>query len=64
MMNEKPALGTLFFHVALLAIIVLLVDERLMRGALAILPAMLLSQRARASGASPAKANGRRRGIA
>ena len=63
MMNEKPALGTIFFHVALLAIIVLLVDERLMRGALAILPAMLLAQRAMAMGASQAKDNGDWTGI-
>ncbi len=58
MMDEKPALGTIFFHVALLAIIVLLVDERLMRGALAILPAMLLAQRAMSMGASQAKDTG------
>ncbi len=57
-MNEQPALGTIFFHVALLAIIVLLVDERLMRGALAILPAMLLAQRAMAISASQAKDTG------
>ena len=52
-----------FFHVALLAIIVLLVDERLMRGALAILPAMLLAQRAMAMGASQVKDNGDWTGI-
>ncbi len=45
-MDEQPAMGTILFHVALLTIIVLLVDERLMRGALAIIPAMLLAQRA------------------
>ena len=45
-MDEQPALGTILFHVGLLALIVLLVDERLLRGALAILPAMLLAQRA------------------
>ena len=53
-MDEKPALGTVLFHVALLTIIVLLVDERLMRGALAVIPAMLLAQRA--IGASQAMA--------
>jgi hypothetical protein len=37
-MDEQPALGTILFHVALLTIIVILVDARLMRGALAILP--------------------------
>ena len=42
-MDEQPALGTILFHVALLTIIVILVDERLMRGALAIIPAMLLA---------------------
>ena len=52
-MDEKPALGTILFHVALLTIIVLLVDERLIRGALAIIPAMLLAQRA--IGATQAK---------
>ena len=54
-MNEKPAMGTILFHVALLTIIVLLVDERMMRGALAILPAMLLAQRAMAMGAMSSK---------
>ncbi len=57
-MDEKPAMGTILFHVALLTIIVLLVDERLMRGALAILPAMLLAQRAMAMGASQEKDKG------
>ena len=52
-MDEKPALGTILFHVALLTIIVILVDERLIRGALAIIPAMLLAQRA--IGATQAK---------
>ncbi len=52
-MDEQPALGTILFHVALLTIIVLLVDERLIRGALAIIPAMLLAQRA--IGATQAK---------
>ncbi len=52
-MDEQPALGTILFHVALLTIIVLLVDERLMRGALAVIPAMLLAQRA--IGATKAK---------
>jgi len=52
-MDEQPALGTILFHVALLTIIVILVDERLIRGALAIIPAMLLAQRA--IGATQAK---------
>ena len=60
-MDEKPALGTVLFHVALLTIIVLLVDERLMRGALAILPAMLLAQRA--IGATQAKSTGEWTGV-
>ena len=45
-MDEQPDLGTIFFYVALLAVIVLLVDERVIRGALAVIPAMLLAQRA------------------
>ena len=57
-MDESPAMGTILFHVALLTIIVILVDERLMRGALAILPAMLLAQRAMALGASRGKDRG------
>ena len=45
-MNENPQIGTILFEVALLTVVVLLVDERLMRGALAFIPAMLLAQRA------------------
>lgn len=45
-MNEQPAMGTILFEVALLTIIVVLVDERLIRGALAFIPALLLAQRA------------------
>ena len=60
-MDEQPALGTILFHVALLTIIVILVDERLMRGALAILPAMLLAQRA--IGATQAKSTGEWTGV-
>lgn len=45
-MNEQPEIGTILFEVALLTVVVLLVDERLMRGALALIPAMLLAQRA------------------
>ena len=45
-MDQQPQLGTIFFHVGLLAIIVLLVDETLIRGGLAIIPGMLLAQRA------------------
>ena len=53
-MDGQPALGTVFFHVVLLAIIVLLVDERLIRGGLAIIPGMFLAQRA--MGATAAEA--------
>ena len=60
-MDEQPALGTILFHVALLTIIVLLVDERLIRGALAIIPAMLLAQRA--IGATQAKSTGEWTGV-
>lgn len=45
-MNDKPETGTIFFEVALLTIVVFLVDEWLIRGALAFIPAMLLAQRA------------------
>ena len=53
-MNEKPATGTILFEVALLTVVVLLVDEPLMRGALALIPAMLLAQRALEGGARKA----------
>ena len=45
-MNEQSQTGTILFEVALLTIVVLLVDETLMRGALAFIPALLLAQRA------------------
>ena len=45
-MNEKPETATILFEVALLTIVVFLVDEWLIRGALAFIPAMLLAQRA------------------
>ena len=45
-MSTKPETGTILFEVALLTIVVLLVDEWLIRGALAFIPAMLLAQRA------------------
>ena len=45
-MNDKPQTGTILFEVALLTIVVFLVDEWLIRGALAFIPAMLLAQRA------------------
>ena len=45
-MSDKPETGTILFEVALLTIVVLLVDEWLIRGALAFIPAMLLAQRA------------------
>ena len=45
-MNDKPQTGTILFEVALLTVVVFLVDEWLIRGALAFIPAMLLAQRA------------------
>ena len=45
-MTRKPETGTILFEVALLTIVVFLVDEWLIRGALAFIPAMLLAQRA------------------
>jgi hypothetical protein len=45
-MNERSATGTILFEVALLTVIVILVDETLIRGALAFIPALLLAQRA------------------
>lgn len=45
-MTDKPNTGTILFEVALLTIVVFLVDEWLIRGALAFIPAMLLAQRA------------------
>ena len=45
-MNVKPEVGTIFFEVFLLTVVVFLVDEWLIRGALAFIPAMLLAQRA------------------
>ena len=53
-MNDKPETGTILFEVALLTIVVLLVDEWLIRGALAFIPAMLLAQRALQTGGSKA----------
>ncbi len=60
-MDEQPALGTILFHVGLLTLIVLLVDERLMRGALAIIPVLLIAQRA--MGAAQTKETGDWTGI-
>ena len=60
-MDEQPALGTILFHVGLLTLIVLLVDERLMRGALAIIPVLLIAQRA--MGAARTKESGDWTGI-
>ena len=55
-MSDKPETGTVLFVVALLTIVVLLVDEWLMRAALAFIPAMLLAQRAlNSSGAKPSE---------
>ena len=53
-MNKKPETGTVFFEVALLTVVVLLVDEWLIRGALAFIPAMLLAQRALDTGSRKA----------
>ena len=53
-MNEKPETGTVLFEVALLTVVVLLVDEWLIRGALAFIPAMLLAQRALNAGSTKA----------
>ncbi len=53
-MSDKPATGTILFEVALLTVVVLLVDEWLIRGALAFIPAMLLAQRALDAGGSRA----------
>ena len=53
-MNEKPAMGTILFEVVLLTVVVLLVDEWLIRGALAFIPAMLLAQRALQAGGTKA----------
>ncbi len=53
-MNKKPETGTVLFEVALLTVVVLLVDEWLIRGALAFIPAMLLAQRALDAGSTKA----------
>ena len=53
-MNQKPETGTVIFEVALLTVVVLLVDEWLIRGALAFIPAMLLAQRALGAGSTKA----------
>ncbi len=53
-MNKKPETGTVFFEVALLTVVVLLVDEWLIRGALAFIPAMLLAQLALDTGSRKA----------
>ncbi len=53
-MNDKPATGTILFEVALLTIVVLMVDEWAIRGALAFIPAMLLAQRALEAGGTKA----------
>jgi len=53
-MSDKPETGTILFEVALLTVVVLLVDELMMRAALSFIPAMLLAQRAlNSSGAPP-----------
>ena len=61
--NKQSDLGTIFFHVALLAIIVVLVDERLIRAGLAIIPGMLLAQRAIGATAATTEGNGDWTGI-
>ncbi len=55
-MTDKPQTGTIMFEVALLTVVVFLVDEWLIRGALAFIPAMLLAQRALDSAAAKASA--------
>ena len=60
-MDEQPDVGTIFFHVVLLAVIVVLVDERMIRAGLAIIPGMLLAQRA--LGGSQGKSTGSWTGI-
>ena len=54
-MNEKSQTGTILFEVALLTVVVLIVDEPLIRAGLAFVPALLLAQRAvnAASGGVP-----------
>ena len=53
-MSDKSETGTILFEVALLTVVVLLVDELMMRAALSFIPAMLLAQRAlNSSGAPP-----------
>ena len=56
-MKEQPATGTILFEVALLTVVVLLVDEWLIRGALAFVPALLLAQRALLAGGSEGSGN-------
>ena len=57
-MNKQPAMGTILFEVVLLTVVVLLVDERLIRAALAFIPAMLLAQRAIDAAKAQATATG------
>lgn len=46
---SKPNVGTVLFQVALLALVVALVDDTLVRVGLAVVPGMLLAQRALAA---------------
>ena len=46
MESDQHTAGTVFFVVALLTVVVVLVDERMIRAALAFVPAMMLAQRA------------------
>jgi hypothetical protein len=46
---EKHSAGTVFFVVGLLTLVVILVDEPMIRAALAFVPALLLAQRALAA---------------
>ena len=52
-MSDKPETGTILFEVAFLTVVVLLVDELMMRAALSFIPAMLLAQRALSSSGAP-----------
>jgi hypothetical protein len=56
-MEKKPETGTILFEVFLLTVVVLMVDEWMIRGALAFIPAMLLAQRALDAGSTKASEN-------
>ena len=64
-MNEKSQIGTILFEVALLTVVVLLVEEPLIRAGLAFVPALLLAQKAvnAPSGGAPAGTRGSERRV-